>query len=174
KNSKIFIWCGNKDHHLINHIVPFLEKMNTNKSIFLEIFYGDHKDLGTFFQTKLISIVKEVIDNKSPIKISINTLSKFSRIESIDDIDFDFKEIIDIYLDKNFKIITHMPILNKNFEYACYLLDKQTPIIKKFYQKKPSFEFEINYLKNYTLLWYIRDITKSTKLIYYPIKFSIN
>lgn len=156
--SKIYIYCGTEDHHLNNHIVPFINEMNDKCKIILKLLPGGHDELGNEFKNRFEEKIKDVICGDS-----IEEISNYEKIsENIELSDLEDKigsDSIGVRLEKN-KLETSIDVPNINFEYACYLYKDGEIIEKRFYQNKPKFIFNINSIASYKLKWYIKDYKK--------------
>lgn len=167
--SNIYLLCGRKDYHLTEHIIPFIEKNNFKSNINLEIFYGDHGTIGDIFKTELPLIINDIIlgkhvHSKINLPCNIKISDEFNVKNYIDILN---KDLVDIKLLKN-KLITYSNVINLTCKYACYLFCDGEVVEKIFYKNNPYFEFNIDEIGDYELMWFIKD--KEERIISFKFK----
>ena len=174
-SSNIYLLCGVEDYHLEEHIIPFVKKNKFKSNINLDIFYGDHGTIGNIFKEKFPLIIDEFMRNRnisSEIKLpsSIKITNDFN-VKNYEDLIN--KDLIKVKL-KQDKLITYSDVININCKYACYLLSENKPVQKLFYRSNPYFEFCIDKIKDYELMWFVKDKQERTISFKFKIKFSLS
>lgn len=174
KDTKIYIYCGVLDSHLNEQVLPFINDNKDILNIYLELVQGDHSRIGREIERRLPSIIKDIVNGNNPIDENLTLSDRIDSSVSLNDIG-QFVDINNIKVRfEEGKLISTMNSLNLNYKYACYLYKDDEVIEKQFYKRNPNFEFAVDIIGKYMLVWYIEDMMKNHKILYVPIYFNVS
>lgn len=177
KNKNIIIGCGNKDHHLKGHIIPFLEQIDLkDNNISLIITEGTHDSIGAFFQKNIVDLIDKLINEQIEWQDSVFFQQFSTRDIIIEDLKQHYTtKSIKLKLLSNTSFEIHLPLIDSRIEYACYVVDnKNNAIQKHLYQQSPIFKIDHNGQTDLKLRIYFKANDEKRTHIELPIKFSLN